>query len=130
MPIKSFTLRLRGNNGTAVGDGFRDGKQTRFKCGYYVVLPVFQLSPSLAGRQQFYPSADFAEGQDTSEKRLFRRGLQPSVNMSIRFPCACKLGKNIGIQQKAGHRSTGLGSSFRLSRFSSEPAKGGWVRRS
>ena len=59
----SLALRLRGNNGpAAAGDSQGNGKQARFKCGYQIVLPVFQLDPSLAGRQEFDPSTDLAKG--------------------------------------------------------------------
>ena len=53
--------------------------------------------------------ADFSEGQDAGEKRLFCRGLQPAVNLLIWLPRACKFGEDVGIEEEAGHRSTDLG---------------------
>src|SRR6266478_1315869 len=126
----AFTLCPRGENGPAVGDSLGDRKQAHLKRRDQILLPLFQLSPPLAGWQQFNPSADFSEGQDAGEKRLFRSGLQPAINALIRLPRACKLGEDVGVEQKGCHKSTGLGWSFCVSRFSSAPAKGGCVRRS
>jgi hypothetical protein len=67
------------------------------------------LGAPLTGREKFDSPADLGEGQDAGEKGLLWRFSYPMVNILIRLSNASEFGEDVGIKEKTGHRSTGLG---------------------
>src|SRR5579872_15986 len=105
----TLLLRSGAEYSPAIGNGFvhrqKITSEPSFQIGIY---PMFEVEAFLAGGQEFNALANLPEAQDAGEERGGIGGGHPAIDVGIgRNGASAELRKNIRIQQKSGHKSTG-----------------------